>query len=183
MNGTSSAGKTSLARELQPLLPEPYLYLGIDLFIYMLPAGYWNADPAGFTLARTERGTEIKVGPVGLKLQTAMLDTISTLARTGHNLIVDDVILNPLDLSARLRMLHGLQFLLVKVFCPFVVAQQRERDRGDRATGFVQFQYPLVEALGRHDFEVNTAEGTPLEGAFKILGRLELGWPDHDDPL
>lgn len=40
LNGTSSAGKTSLATALQDaLLPTPYLSLGFDLFMAMLPAG------------------------------------------------------------------------------------------------------------------------------------------------
>lgn len=94
LSGISSAGKTTLSRELQRALPEPYLYLGIDLFIYMMPPGYWNDNPDGFTLEKTERGTEIKTGPFAQDLSEAMLDTIANLARTGRNLVVDDVILS-----------------------------------------------------------------------------------------
>jgi chloramphenicol 3-O-phosphotransferase len=41
LNGTSSAGKTGIARELQTLLDEPYFSLGIDYFFGMLQLRYW----------------------------------------------------------------------------------------------------------------------------------------------
>ena len=37
INGTSSSGKTSLIKALQTKLHEPYLDMGIDRFIWMLP--------------------------------------------------------------------------------------------------------------------------------------------------
>ena len=40
LNGTSSAGKTSLVLALQKILPEPFLDSGIDKFIWMLPERY-----------------------------------------------------------------------------------------------------------------------------------------------
>jgi chloramphenicol 3-O phosphotransferase len=40
LNGTSSSGKSSVARALQEVLSEPYLHLGIDTFIAMLPSRY-----------------------------------------------------------------------------------------------------------------------------------------------
>lgn len=37
LNGPSSSGKTSIAKALQYLLPEPYMLLGIDKMISMMP--------------------------------------------------------------------------------------------------------------------------------------------------
>jgi chloramphenicol 3-O phosphotransferase len=37
LNGASSAGKSSILKELQNTLEEPYLNAGIDKFIFMLP--------------------------------------------------------------------------------------------------------------------------------------------------
>jgi chloramphenicol 3-O phosphotransferase len=181
LSGISSAGKTTLARELQQVLPAPFLYLGIDLFIYMLPPGYWDADPAGFTLEKSERGTEIKTGPLAQDLGRAMLDTIENLARTGRNLIVDDVMLSQDYLESCLAKLAGLPLLLVKVYCPLEIAEQRERERGDRDLGMVKFQYGLVEATGGYDLTVDTAANTTAECARQIVARLEQsqlqGWP------
>lgn len=45
LNGTSSAGKTTLAKALQDTLPTPYLVVGIDTVVFGLPSRYVN-DPA-----------------------------------------------------------------------------------------------------------------------------------------
>ena len=173
LSGISSAGKTTLSRELQRTLPEPYLYLGIDLFIYMMPPGYWNEPPDGFTLEKSDRGTEIKTGPFAQDLGQAMLDTIENLARTGRNLIVDDVMLSQDYLESCMAKLAGLSVLLVKVYCPLEVAEQREQARGDRDLGFVKFQYGLVESTHGYDLVVDTAANTTEECARQIVARFE----------
>ena len=38
LNGTSSSGKTTLARALQAVLPDPWLTFGIDTLLGALPA-------------------------------------------------------------------------------------------------------------------------------------------------
>ncbi|MES1161627.1 MAG: AAA family ATPase, partial [Rhizobacter sp.] len=54
LNGPSSSGKTSLARAMQPQLPEPHQHLQLDAFRAMEPAGYWEGwerrDPAAVAL-------------------------------------------------------------------------------------------------------------------------------------
>jgi len=37
LNGTSSSGKSTLLRGLQQVLSQPYLEMGLDKFIWMLP--------------------------------------------------------------------------------------------------------------------------------------------------
>ncbi|WP_425264034.1 phosphotransferase-like protein, partial [Vibrio parahaemolyticus] len=37
LNGASSSGKSSIAKELQSILPRNYLHIGIDTFISMMP--------------------------------------------------------------------------------------------------------------------------------------------------
>ncbi|ASA57741.1 phosphotransferase-like protein [Vibrio gazogenes] len=37
LNGASSSGKSSIARELQAILPRNDLHIGIDTFISMMP--------------------------------------------------------------------------------------------------------------------------------------------------
>ncbi len=171
LNGTSSSGKTTLARELQKVLREPYLYLGIDLFIYMLPPGYWNHNPAGFTLLKSENGTEIKGGPVARRLEETMVKTIASLTGMGNNLIVDDVILNLEALKLRAKILENFQLLFVGVRCSLEVAEKREQDRGDRDLGFVKFQFPLVHAHCSYDLEVDTSANSLKECASLITGR------------
>ena len=42
LDGTSSAGKTTLAKAVQDALPTPYLLLGIDTVVFALPRRYVN---------------------------------------------------------------------------------------------------------------------------------------------
>ena len=42
LNGTSSSGKTTILQALQDSLDEPFLDMGIDRFIRMLPKRYLN---------------------------------------------------------------------------------------------------------------------------------------------
>ena len=116
LNGTSSAGKTSIARALQEIMEAPYLHTGIDHFLPRVPAkcfvvsdGVSPATADYFLLvyrggaARTvaERegsetvyadGTlaEVRIGPGGLALLAGMYRSIAALAAAGIDVIVDD---------------------------------------------------------------------------------------------
>ena len=37
LNGLGSVGKTSIARELQTMLDDAYLHVGVDNFFFMMP--------------------------------------------------------------------------------------------------------------------------------------------------
>ena len=46
LNGASSSGKTCIAKELQKLLDEPYMHLGIDTVFTMIPQKCKCYDPS-----------------------------------------------------------------------------------------------------------------------------------------
>ena len=58
LNGTSSSGKTSIVNALQAILDEPYLEVGIDKFIFMLPGRYLDRPLWDEVL-----GQAVKAGP------------------------------------------------------------------------------------------------------------------------
>ena len=72
INGTSSSGKTSLLKLLQKKLPEPYLDMGIDKFIWMLPSRYLDRPLWDEVL-----GKALHSGPVGLTLFSGMHHAIA----------------------------------------------------------------------------------------------------------
>ena len=47
LNGTSSAGKTSIARALQEIMETPYLHTGIDHFLPRVPKRFSVVCTAG----------------------------------------------------------------------------------------------------------------------------------------
>jgi chloramphenicol 3-O phosphotransferase len=178
LNGTSSSGKSSIARELQGALPEPYLHLRIDTFLAMLPARYFGERPPadeGFLLVKGEAGTAIQTGPVGKRLVRGMARACAALAAAGNHLIIDHVLLDA-GVSAHLaEVLRPFEALSVGIRCPLAVAIQREQARADRTAGMVRAQYDLVHAHAVYDLEIDTSTCTPREAALRIKHRLESG--------
>jgi chloramphenicol 3-O phosphotransferase len=154
LNGTSSAGKTGIARELQTLLDEPSFSLGIDYFFGMLQLRHWAEADA--------------------RVVSGMHHCTATLASLGNNVILDSVAFGE-RLAECVTVLHTLPVLFVGVRCPLHIAQQRELARGDRTPGQAANQIHLVHAHGVYDLEVDTSVLSSLECAHLIKRRLETG--------
>ncbi len=43
LNGTSSAGKTSIARAFQAQASKPYMHLAVDMFFQAVPIRFWES--------------------------------------------------------------------------------------------------------------------------------------------
>lgn len=179
LNGTSSAGKTSIARELQRLLPELYLHTGIDHFFRMLPPQYlgtespadqgfrWVPPPPG-----SETGVTIEVGPVGQRMIAGYHRAVAALAAAGNQLIVDEVLLDPAWLRDWMDVLAPFPVLFVGVRCPLHVVERRERGRGDRAVGQARGHFGIVHAHGDYDVEVDTSQADASSCATRIVRAL-----------
>ena len=66
LNGTSSAGKTSTAKKIQELYPNPMLHMGIDHFFFSVDPRYMGDGQEahlGYQFVRTDdaMGTKIEV--------------------------------------------------------------------------------------------------------------------------
>ena len=122
-----------------------------------------------------------RLGPVALRLLTGMYQAIGAWAAAGVDVVVDDVIYDVRVLRAAVHALAALPVLFVAVRCPLAVAEQRERDRGDRAPGgarvFHGLVHPLVATHGRYDLEIDTAAYSPQAGAARIRAALLTGPP------
>jgi chloramphenicol 3-O phosphotransferase len=153
LNGTSSAGKTSLAKHLQEALPEPYFHLGADHLVPMYPPKPFDAKGH-------------------LALFTAFHQAIATLAEAGGNAVVDHVLSTRTWLRELADLLADRRAYLVGVRCPLEVVEARERGRDDRRVGTARDQYSHVHAHGEYDFEVDTAAGSIEECAGRILDWL-----------
>src|SRR5829696_7536165 len=90
LNGTSSAGKTSIITALQDLLDEPFLHAGIDTFFHMLPPRYlWGAQ----WIEVLDQASH--AGPVGRTVAAGMHTAIPALAHAANHVLVDHVFLEP----------------------------------------------------------------------------------------
>ncbi|MCX5397895.1 chloramphenicol phosphotransferase CPT family protein [Streptomyces sp. NBC_00102] len=153
LNGTSSSGKSSIARELMATLEGSWFHLAVDAF---------HAMRGGSALPEEELQAEIDRTVKGFHR------AVAGMAAAGNNVVVDH------PLSRRWRLLDLLTLLvpqdtvLVAVRCPLPELERREGARGDRPQGLAALQFPLVHAHGPHDLDLETAELDPGECARRI---------------
>ena len=179
LNGTSSSGKSTLARALQAALPDPWLVIGIDTFVFALPSRYLD-QPGWSEVFRYVRPDDhddgpfrIETGPLGETLVAGMHRSVAALAGAGLSVIVDHVILEAAWLDDLRTRFDGLTWQLVGVRCPLDVVEQRERDRRDRTLGQAAAHFAVVHAHGvDYDVEVDTSRLTPEAAAARIVERL-----------
>ena len=198
LNGTGSAGKTTLARALQDLCPTPLLHLGMDAFYVevcppkllfrMVPPGVDPGDGADAaeavlfleppdTEAGRAAGTAIVVPPFGNKLLSGMHHAVATLAALGNDVVVDHVLGYPPWLRECVALWRAFPVLFVGVECALPIVEARELARGDRsAKGVVRWQHSRVHRHGDralpYDLTVDTGVQSPRECAEMILA----GW-------
>ena len=185
LDGTSSSGKSGIAKALQEILDDYYVHTGIDHYMERIPGKFHLLSDGknpftteGLLWVSPDGGkhiTEIRIGPAAFRLYSGMYRAYARLATMGINLIIDDVIYEPRVLKEAVSILHPFKVLFVGVKCPFEIAEQREQARGDRSLGLVRAHYDLVHAHGIYDLEIDTSIMTSLECANQIKNRLQNG--------
>ena len=182
LNGTSSAGKTTLAAALHEVLDDPYIHLGIDVFADALPPGLRGTVPPadqGILFVppadSNAEGLEIVIGPIFDDVVAGMHRSWAALARSGVNLIADHWLWRRTWLEDFVVALGDLPVLLVGLRCPLEVAEQRERERGDRPWGAARAVFATIHDIGIYDLEIDTSVTRPYDGAVSIKRRLAEG--------
>ncbi len=161
LNGTSSAGKTSLARAFQKLWHEPSLYASNDAFIFMFPEHVLKDDA---------------VRPRVLwPLLSAFNRSLPNLAACGFPMIVDYVLEAEEWVRECVESLKDYEVLFVGIKCPLAELERREQARGDRQVGFARWQNERVHRFGSYDFEIDTSLNTPEQGAVRLQELLHSG--------
>ena len=167
LNGTSSSGKTAILKALQDQLPDPFLEMGIDRFIFMLPRRYLNRPLWDDVL-----GKAVQAGISGRVLFSGMHHAIAAAARQGSNVVADHVFVEKAWVDECAALFAEMNAYLIGVQCPLDVLEQRERDRQDRTLGQARLQYDVVHKYTCYDLEVDTSILSPEECAKRIMEKL-----------
>lgn len=168
INGTSSSGKTSLLKALQKKLQEPYLDMGIDKFIWMLPSRYLDRPLWDEVL-----GKALHAGPVGLTLFSGMHHAIAAAASRGNNVIADHAFVEKAWVDECASLFAGMNAYLIGLYCPLEVLEQREKDRKDRTLGQAGLQFDVIHKYTKYDLELDTSKLTTEECADNVIERLK----------
>jgi chloramphenicol 3-O phosphotransferase len=179
LNGPSSVGKSSIARELQAAWDGPLQVSGIDTLLGCQSAAFFGSaerSAGGFDwLPSPGAGppvVAIRVGPLGQALRGAAHAYWRECAAGGLDQVVDDVWLSRAEPDSLAVALAGLPVLWVGVRCDLDVLRERERRRGDRTLGQAEWQHGQVHRWRSYDVEVDTTRTTADRCAGLVLAAL-----------
>lgn len=141
INGTSSSGKSTIARKLLTLLNTPWFHMAVDAFGEMralVPIPDADIDAM---LARTRAGFH---------------RAVAGMANAGNDVVVDHLFSEPWRLEDCLTLFEPFDVVFVGLHCSVAELARRESARGDRTPGQAAAQVPLVHAHGLYDLELDT---------------------------
>jgi chloramphenicol 3-O phosphotransferase len=186
LNGPSSAGKTTLSRALQERLPEPYLYLGIDTLIEMMPTKVndWGGagNAIGYSFQKVTDGGgqttyRVVAGEYGAKMFPAFRAMVSALARCGLKLIIDDIAFGEEPARLWRACLRDFATLWVGVTASAETLIAREAARGDRLIGSARDQLGRVHRDVTYDLFIDTTALSIDETTDRIVAYLAAAGP------
>lgn len=181
LNGASSAGKSSIARELQTILPEPYLHIGIDTFIAMMPKKVNELERSdcvmdGFYFkSKIVNGVtvpRIHCGHYAKRINQVYHSTVKHLADSGMNVIVDDIMDGVREQRQWKAALGDISLLFVGVHCSLPILAEREKSRHDRLQGAAMEQAKRVHEGIKYDLEVSSTDQTARDSAQVIAQHI-----------
>jgi chloramphenicol 3-O phosphotransferase len=155
LNGASSSGKSTLARELQNALETPFLHVSSDQLI-----------TAGILPSRRE-----VEGPFAWweQMRPRFFDgfhrCLPALAAAGNDLIVEHVIEFASWRRQLGELLAAIDVFLVGVHCDVREIDRREQVRGDRRVGEGRTHVEVngIHDFGHYDYEVDTTGGVSAD--------------------
>lgn len=170
LNGSSSSGKSTIARSLQRRLePQPVL-TGLDTFVFGHLPPAWLDSPHGCHFTETPDGAvHLSLGLGGQGLAKAFHRSVAVLADCGLSVIVDDVLFETWLLQDWLEATRDHEVFFVGVHCELVEAERRELARGDRQPGQVRSHFDKVHAHGVYDASVDTTHTSPRDCAQSLV--------------
>lgn len=159
LHGTTSAGKTSIAKALQASAPVPAFHISLDAFVTMSNRLDMRSD--------AERAQAYGIHCDNLRA------TLARIAQTQFDIVLDLVLRDAAEIDACLHVLRGRPTWLVRVWAPLDVLEARERSRDDRAPGMARDQVDHPAYRRAYDLEIDTSRCTPEEGAAAVRRLIE----------
>ncbi len=188
LNGTSSSGKSVIAREIMHQSERPFLYYSIDHLV-----NFWidekfvafEDEPKSWFFQQhvvnvIETQPSNVQGPDVDQLRWDMIEAFTVLIKKGYDLIIDEVLLKREIFEHYAHALCQTQKVyLVKIICDLIEAERREKLRSDRYLGLTRTLYDKVYLTPPdYDFEVNTSTTSIVESAHSILSFIN----NNDSP-
>ncbi len=161
-NGTSSSGKTTLAKALLDKLDSSYTYLSLDNYIKSIFELYETHYPKIFE-------NEITFSVIIPNLVLAFNDIINAFLMNNQNIIVDHVLQENEwkdDLFSKIKQYNVFR---IGLYCSIEELEKREQERKDRKIGLAAYQFSRVHENMKYDIELDTESKNVEECIDEIL--------------
>lgn len=186
LNGTSSAGKTSIAQKLQEKWNGPLWYTGLDAFLISIPRRYDEDGSCAeqgykFVHGNDNQGRPTcgyKIGPVGRALTHAWHASLKTLSEQGVSMVIDEVLFSEHEFQDYIQQFQGARVYFIAIKPPVEVVEMRERARGDRQIGLARGLYEVTYSNKIYDLEIDSSKMSPEDAANLILTFIK----EHPQP-
>lgn len=165
LNGTSSSGKTTIARAFQELAPGRFLNFSIDSILSALPPGVTRRITSGEDIS----DLDIRA------LVTAFYACVRTLLDLGHDLVIDHAVAARYHADLFIEAAGSHHVLLVGLDCPEELLRQREKERGDRRIGTASLQQPHIHTWLDYDLRIDSSTMPAESAALMIVQALSAG--------
>lgn len=152
LNGASSSGKTSIARQLLLVLGRPYFHFSVDAFHAM----------------RAAEPTE----PIDERTVLGFHRAVAGMAAAGNDIVVDHALDHAHWFTDCVDAWRAHDVVFVGVRCSLPELNRRERLRDDRETGLAARQFHRVHSHGGYDLECDTEVSHPRDCAMRIKDYL-----------
>lgn len=163
LNGTSSSGKSTLAREIQVQSDIPFWHVASDQLV-----------EAGMLPKRINDGGEFDWKINRPKFFNAFHGCIKSILLSDNNVILDHIIESHEWFKELQQELSEFDLFFVGVHCPLHIIKKREELRSDRHIGnryLGEAEYHLhhVHTYSSYDYEVDTSKQSTEITAEKII--------------
>jgi len=188
LNGTSSSGKSVIAREIMRQSERPFLYYSVDHIV-----NYWidekfvalEDEPKAWFFhqhVQSEPGRTAPhrvEGPDTHQLHWDMIESLMVFVKKGYDLIIDEVLWNREIFQRYTPLLcYANSVFLFKIICNLIECERREKQRVDRFVGLARALYEQVYiSPPDYDFEVDTTYKTIKQSATDILQFVQQNRP------
>lgn len=105
LNGVSSSGKTSLARQLLRDLDRPFFHIGVDMI------GALRSEP------QTHQLDQVALQQVLYRTRAGFHRAVAAMALAGNDIVMDHVFSEPWRLRDCLQVMTGIDVVLIGVHC------------------------------------------------------------------
>ncbi len=157
LNGSSSSGKSTLAKALQVLIEdkrkERYDIVSIDDFLKMTTEDVIYEEDV-------------------FEISGALCDKVLQALKENQGVIIDHVITSERIFNQLKELLKPYHLWLIHVTCPLEILQKREQERKDRCLGSAEASYTYLFPKEGYDLIVDTHFMTGSECANKILDKI-----------